>query len=198
MEDMDTQRKKRPRTLGAMKDFALGSGTRNYRARTAMLVAALGVAATMPATVAPSVPRTAAPKSVAETPAVVKPVKHHWYEIGKATWYGGDFNGKKTASGAIYNENELTCAHRSLPLGSLVRVTNLENHRSTLVKVTDRGPWVQSAMLDLSHAAAEKLGFSGTAKVGIEQVKRADLGKQELAELRFPAAATARAGRAGR
>lgn len=138
----------------------------------AMSVTALGSAA-------PTV------KDVAKVPAL-KPVsakKHHWYEIGKATWYGGKFDGRKTADGETYNENELTCAHRTLPLGTLIRVTNLQNNRSTVVRVTDRGPWVKHAILDLSHAAARKLGFTGTAQVRIDKVNPEDLPRQELAQL---------------
>jgi rare lipoprotein A len=177
---MENTNRKRPMSMRAMASFALGSGTRAHGTRVALFAAALGVTATVSA--APSAKEftrlPASPAAVTPTPA-----KHHWYEIGKATWYGGDFNGRKTASGTTYNENELTCAHRTLPLGSLVRVTNLQNHRSTLVRVTDRGPWVPNAILDLSHAAAVKLGIGGGAKVGIEQVQRKTATARELAQL---------------
>lgn len=181
------------RSARALWRLAMGSGTRGHRARAAMLSAALSVTATVSA--APTAHQNA--KEPVSQPATAKPTKHHWYQIGKATWYGGDFNGKKTANGETFNENELTCAHRDLPLGSVVRVTNLQNHKSLLVRVTDRGPWVENAILDLSHAAAEKLGLGGSAKVGIEQVKSKELKAQEIAQLELPAkpSTTARSGR---
>jgi rare lipoprotein A len=137
-----------------------------------MLVAALGVTATISA--APTIP-TAQPTTT-QSPT---PVKHHWFQIGRASWYGGSFNGKRTASGERFNENQFTAAHKSLPLGSWIRVTNLQNQRSTIVQVTDRGPFVPHMMLDLSLAAARKLGFSGLAKVRIER-----LNPDEAAEAR--------------
>src|ERR1700735_2221581 len=65
---------------------------------------------------------------------------HHWYQLGVASWYGKFFQGKTTASGEPFDENQLTCAHRSLPLGSVLRVTNLRNNKSVIVTVNDRGP----------------------------------------------------------
>lgn len=96
--------------------------------------------------------------------------RHHWYEFGIASWYGKFFQGHTTASGEPYNENAMTCANRSLPLGSLLRVTNLRNHRSVVVRVNDRGPVPRDRVIDLSHAAAQKLGFGqrGLAPVKIE------------------------------
>lgn len=100
--------------------------------------------------------------------------KHRWYQVGRASWYGRQFQGRKTASGERFDMNALTCAHRSLPLGSWIRVTNLVNHRTTFVRVTDRGPIVASRVLDLSYAAAQKLGFMGTSEVKIEPVQAND------------------------
>ncbi|MDE1161831.1 MAG: septal ring lytic transglycosylase RlpA family protein [Acidobacteriaceae bacterium] len=128
-------------------------------------------------------PTTSKVTASAVQTVTAKPAKRHWFEVGKATWYGGDFNGRKTANGDTFNENELTAAHRTLPLGSWIRVTNLKNKRSTMVRVTDRGPWVNNAVLDLSHAAAEKLGFSGTAKVKIEPVDKFGHPLTEVAQL---------------
>ncbi len=110
---------------------------------------------------------------------------HHWYEIGKASWYGKYFQGRETASGEQYDMNGLTCAHRTLPLGSLIRVTNLRNHKSVVVRVNDRGPFPATRVIDLSFAAANFLGFSGkgTAPVRLEMVN----GAAELAQLNFPA-----------
>jgi rare lipoprotein A len=95
-------------------------------------------------------------------------VKKHWYEIGRASWYGGSFQGHETASGEDYNMTDLTCAHRSLPLGTLVRVTNLTNHKSVVVRVNDRGPYLGNRIVDLSYAAAHFLGFNGVARVRLD------------------------------
>ena len=102
-----------------------------------------------------------------------RPVKrHHWYQKGIASWYGKFFQGKPTASGQPYNEDAMTCAHRTLPLGSLLRVTNLRNHRSVVVRVNDRGPVPEDRVIDVSKAAAESLGFEqrGIAPVRVELI----------------------------
>jgi rare lipoprotein A len=82
-------------------------------------------------------------------------------ETGKASWYGDAHHGKKTASGEVYDMAELTAAHRSLPLGTRVRVVNVENGRSVVVRVNDRGPFVRGRIIDLSRAAARELGPLG-------------------------------------
>jgi len=86
---------------------------------------------------------------------------------GEASWYGEQFQGKQTASGEIYDMNSLSAAHKSLPFGTRVRVTNLENNKEVVVRVNDRGPFTPGRVLDLSLAAAKLLGFAeqGTAKV---------------------------------
>jgi rare lipoprotein A len=91
-------------------------------------------------------------------------------ETGVASWYGPGFHGGHTASGERYNQNDLTAAHKTLPLPSLVRVTNLDNGRSAVIRVNDRGPFVHSRIIDLSRASAEKLGVlrTGTAKVRVQ------------------------------
>ena len=91
---------------------------------------------------------------------------------GLASWYGKGLSGRKTASGTRFNPNELTGAHKSLPLGTSVLVTNLSNGRETLLKITDRGPYVGRRILDVSHKAAEKLGMikTGTARISIKVV----------------------------
>ncbi|STZ77164.1 septal ring lytic transglycosylase RlpA family protein [Bergeriella denitrificans] len=93
-------------------------------------------------------------------------------QSGNASWYGPGFHGRKTASGERYNMNALTAAHRTLPLGSTVKVTNTRNGRSVIVRVNDRGPFHGNRVLDLSKAAAARLGFvnQGTAHVKIEPV----------------------------
>jgi rare lipoprotein A len=91
---------------------------------------------------------------------------------GVASWYGREFNGKKTASGEKFNMNELTAAHRTLPLGSVVVVKNLDNGKSVKVRINDRGPFKKGRILDLSYAAAKKLDMvsTGEANVGIRMV----------------------------
>jgi len=91
---------------------------------------------------------------------------------GTASWYGPGFHGKRTASGEIYDQNRLTAAHKTLPLGSKARVTNLENGSAVEVEINDRGPFVEGRIIDLSRAAAGALGFvkSGTAPVQVELI----------------------------
>jgi len=91
-------------------------------------------------------------------------------ETGVASWYGRDFHGKATANGERYNMHAMSAAHKTLPLPTLVRVTNLENGRSVVVRVNDRGPFVKSRLIDLSYAAATELGFTdkGTAHVRVQ------------------------------
>ena len=93
-------------------------------------------------------------------------------QYGVASWYGPDFHGKTTSSGEIYDMYQLTCAHNTLPLGTTVMVTNLENGRSLELKVNDRGPFVKERIIDLSYAAAQMLGMweKGTAFVKVEVI----------------------------
>lgn len=83
-------------------------------------------------------------------------------QYGVASWYGPQFQGCLTASGVPFNENALTCAHRKLPLGTKIKVTNLLNHRTLILKVNDRGPVPRGRILDVSREAAKRLGFLGT------------------------------------
>jgi|SRR5215468_195288 len=91
---------------------------------------------------------------------------------GLASWYGPGFHGKKTASGEIYDQNKLTAAHKTLPLGSKARVTNLDNGNAVEVEINDRGPFVEGRVIDLSRAAAGALGIvkSGTVPVQVELI----------------------------
>jgi len=95
---------------------------------------------------------------------------YNYSEVGVASWYGEDFNGKMTANGEHYNMNTLTAAHRTLPLPSIVKVTNLQNGRSVVVRVNDRGPYVKDRIIDLSKHGAQLLGYmgQGTTKVRVE------------------------------
>jgi len=91
-------------------------------------------------------------------------------ETGIASWYGPDFHGKYTANGEVFDQNGVTAAHRTLPMPSIIRVTNLENGRSIEVKINDRGPFAHGRILDLSKHAAELLGMDlqGTARVRVQ------------------------------
>ena len=93
-------------------------------------------------------------------------------QVGVASWYGPNFNGRRTASGEVFDMYELTAAHRSLPFGTLVRVTRLDNGASVVVRINDRGPFKKDRIIDLSYAAALKIGLvaSGTALVRLEVV----------------------------
>jgi rare lipoprotein A len=97
-------------------------------------------------------------------------------QSGVASWYGREFQGRKTASGARFNPEALTAAHRSLPLNCYIRVTNKKNGQSVVVKVNDRGPFHQNRVLDLSYGAAKAIGLakSGVANVKIERVSAPD------------------------
>ena len=89
---------------------------------------------------------------------------------GWASWYGPGFHGNRSASGEIYNQNALTAAHRTLPFGTKVRVTNLNNGLTVVVRINDRGPYIRGRIIDLSAASARLLGMmgSGVAPVRIE------------------------------
>ena len=91
-------------------------------------------------------------------------------ETGIASWYGAQFHGKRTANGEFYDMNDLTAAHRTLPMPSIVRITNLENGRSIKVRINDRGPFARGRILDVSRRGAQLLGFEaqGTARVRVE------------------------------
>ena len=105
---------------------------------------------------------------------------------GGATFYSDSFHGKKTANGERYNKNEFTAAHRSLPLGTIVRVTNLSNGNNLLVRINDRGPGKKKLILDVSRAAASKLNISfNTAKTHVRGIyqKTGVNTRQELLDL---------------
>jgi rare lipoprotein A len=94
------------------------------------------------------------------------------YQRGEASWYGPGFAGNRTANGEIYDPRTITAAHRSLPFGTHVRVTNLRNGRTVVVRINDRGPFVAGRVIDLSEAAAERIGMraAGLAPVTLEIV----------------------------
>jgi rare lipoprotein A (peptidoglycan hydrolase) len=107
-------------------------------------------------------------RSVSKTrPEAAKPT---FVQKGEASWYGPGFHGEETASGETFNQNEMTAAHPTLPMGTKAEVTNVETGKSVEVTINDRGPYAKNRVIDLSKAAAQKIGMSeeGTANVKIE------------------------------
>lgn len=112
------------------------------------------------------------PETVKESTVNVSPVEYINRGTMKASWYGPKFHGKLTANGEIYNQMALTAAHKSLKFGTLLKVTNPKNGRSVIVRINDRGPYIEGRDLDLSKGAAIELGLlrKGVARVKIEEV----------------------------
>ena len=104
--------------------------------------------------------------------STAKQVVQAFSQTGRASWYGPGFHGRKAANGEIFNMNAMTAAHRTLPLNSYARVTNVSNGKSIVVRVTDRGPYSGNRVMDLSRAGAMQLGFisAGTANVRVARV----------------------------
>jgi len=122
-------------------------------------------------------------------PYVVRGVRYHPTTVnvgdrfkGNASWYGPDFHGKLTSNGEKYNMWDMTAAHKTLPMNTIVKVTNRRNNKSTVVRVNDRGPFVASRIIDLSKAAASKIDMigMGTAPVTIEVLGFADKGSRKI------------------
>lgn len=137
-----------------------------------VVLLAAGCAPRKPLPPAPAPPATQRPYTIDGQTYYPIPSSESYTEEGVASWYGRPFHGRRTASGEIYDMYALTAAHRILPMGTQVRVTNLLNHKSCLVRITDRGPFVQGRVIDLSYAAAKKVALlgSGTAPVRLEAV----------------------------
>ena len=108
-----------------------------------------------------------------EQPAAAPEPSYTVVDQGRASWYGKQHHGKKTASGERFNANALTAAHKTLPFGTQVRVTNLNNGRHVMVTINDRGPFSHKRVIDLSQAAASEIGLvrAGVAPVKIEQLR---------------------------
>ena len=150
-----------------------------FVSKTAALAAL--IAATMAASaptradhqLTPVLPSVLSPWKPSSKQQVKRPVP---FQVGQASWYGEAFDGKPTASGEPFDMYELTAAHRTLPLGSWVKVTNLRNHRWVLVRINDRGPVPQQRIIDLSYSAARILNMSGQglAQVRLDLVKTSD------------------------
>jgi len=102
--------------------------------------------------------------------------KNHKVQIGKGSWYGKAFQGKRTANGERYNMYAFTAAHKSFPFDSIVKVTNLRNRRSIIVRINDRGPYHGGRIIDLSYLAAKKIGLVGK---GVGKLKVQYLYKQK-------------------
>ena len=122
---------------------------------------------------APATPPKPAPSVSAPAKPVVEPATEPSYQAkGKASYYASRHHGRRTASGERLNNNALTAAHRELPFGTRVKVTNLANERSVVVHITDRGPHTRGRLIDLSQAAAKELGMlrAGVAQVRVESL----------------------------
>lgn len=136
--------------------------------------------ATQPPVQAPPAPAQVPPIGVPSGPP--PPVERQpavpgeWVEEGTASWYGPTFDGHRTSNGEIYNMHEMTAAHRTLPFGAVVRVTNLTNGRQTEVRINDRGPFVGNRVIDLSLSAAQAIEMvgPGTASVRLEVIAGPD------------------------
>ena len=126
-----------------------------------------------------AVSKKAKPKNVAKfiDPKTVNTnVKHKKRMVGISSFYAEDFHGKLTANGEVYDMYGLTAAHKTLPLNTVARVTNLSNGKSLILRINDRGPYIQGRMLDCSYGAAKKLDFikDGTTKVQIDIIEWGD------------------------
>jgi rare lipoprotein A len=111
---------------------------------------------------------------------------HGYDEVGDASWYGEDFHGKYTANGQVYDMYGVSAAHKTLPLGTRVRVTNLENNRSVTLVINDRGPFVRGRIIDLSYGAARQLG---TVERGVVRVRVAALDTEPPGSTRYATSA---------
>ena len=106
-------------------------------------------------------------------PSYRQPYAAGYVERGIASWYGEDFHGRPTSSGEIYNMYDLTAAHKLMPLGTIAKITNLENDQSVVVKINDRGPFIDGRIIDLSYSAATEIGMmeKGLSRVEIKVLK---------------------------
>ncbi len=177
----------RPTTLVALPLIALGACSQGGPAPDA----ALGVAAS---------PRVASGRALPKGGGIYKvgnpyQVAGHWYvpravahydRTGIASWYGTAFQGRRTANGEIYDMNALTAGHPTLPLPSYAYVTNLDNGRTILVRINDRGPYVNDRLIDLSRRSASELGYArhGLARVRVRYAGPAPLDGNDVAERR--------------
>lgn len=131
-----------------------------------------GCAANTPSSQPPPPSKAGHPKPYKVLGKWYQPLPHSegFRQRGLASWYGRDFHGKKTSNGEIYNMYAMTAAHKTLPLGTYVRVYNLENKRSAVVRVNDRGPFVRGRIIDLSYSAAKQIGIVGPGTARVEVI----------------------------
>ena len=115
-----------------------------------------GVAAVISSTIAVAEPGSAASYTDA-----------HSFQSGKASWYGPGFHGRRTANGERFNTNDMTAAHRTLPFGTKVKVTNTKTGQSVVVRINDRGPYAHGRVIDLSKASARAIGISGVEDIAL-------------------------------
>ncbi len=136
----------------------------------------------------PSDSSVASSKTDAKVDRKTTSKSRRWLQVGVASWYGTQFQGRKTAGGERFDMNDMTCAHPTLPMGTWLRVTNLKNKRTTYVRVNDRGPVLEGRIVDLSFAAARVLGMPGIGKVRLEAVRESDpeLARSLVAQLHVP------------
>jgi rare lipoprotein A len=118
-----------------------------------------GIAAVASSTIA-----TAEPGSAASYTETISP------QSGKASWYGPGFHGRRTASGERFNTNDMTAAHKTLPFGTKVKVTNKRTGQSVVVRINDRGPYAHGRVIDLSRASARAIGISGVADITLNRI----------------------------
>jgi rare lipoprotein A len=136
-----------------------------------------------PKTSNPSNSNTSATLSTPVATITKSPKKSHWYQIGEASWYGPHFQGKTTANGETFDSALLTCAHRDLPLGSWIRVTNLHNHKTVIVRVNDRGPMVDDRIVDLSQQAMSAISAYGLAYVRLDLISPDEASKSMVTKV---------------
>jgi rare lipoprotein A (peptidoglycan hydrolase) len=127
---------------------------------------------------APIMPRSPETQEASPAPTLPTPAPSTIIGTGLASWYGARHHGKRTASGEIFDQNKFTAAHRTLPWGSIVKVTNLDNGKSVEVRINDRGPFKKGRVIDLSHAAARALGMTQS---GVSPVRMELLSPREIA-----------------
>ena len=141
-------------------------------------IVSLGAGAAQKPTSSESSSTQANSKQAVVVPAklVSKPKAQRPYQVGTASWYGSYFQGRPTASGEPYNMYDMTAAHMALPLGTMVKVTNLRNGRSVVLRINDRGPVVDGRIIDVSYNAAKALDFKAR---GLQRV-RLDIVRPEL------------------
>src|SRR5208283_4126295 len=130
-------------------------------------------------------PGNSTPESLQGTPGqnqaqeAIPPIKTRKFQVGKASWYGRIFQHKKTASGEPYDMYQFTAAHRTLPLGSWVKVTDLKTDRSVVVRINDRGPVLKNRIIDLSYSAAKMLGMGGVDRVQLDVLEPSLIAQNE-------------------